>query len=107
VIGLRGPSASPWAEPALEAGAALLAGNGVLLSAGALPQRLRNVFLRAGVPGELIAPVPPGALDACRRVVDLPPPARRGTLLVLNGAPRAKVVEGAPWPAPCPGCSRR
>ena len=30
VIGLRGPSASPFAEPALEAAAALLAGNGVI-----------------------------------------------------------------------------
>jgi acyl-CoA reductase-like NAD-dependent aldehyde dehydrogenase len=99
VIGLRGPSASPWAEPALEAGAALLAGNGVLLSAGALGQRLRGVFLRAGVPGELIAPVPPDALEACRRVVDLPPPSRRGILLVLGGAPRAKVVEAAVWAA--------
>ena len=31
VIGLRGPSGSPWAEPALETAASLLAGNGVLL----------------------------------------------------------------------------
>ena len=52
VIGLRGPSASPWAEPALETAASLLAGNGVLL--GVPAQRLRNVFLRAGVPGELV-----------------------------------------------------
>jgi len=99
VIGLRGPSASPWAEPALKAGAALLAGNGVLLSAGALAQRLRAIFLRAGVPGELIAPVPSEALEACRRVVDLAPPSRRGMLLVLNGAPRDKVVEAAVWAA--------
>jgi acyl-CoA reductase-like NAD-dependent aldehyde dehydrogenase len=99
VVGLRGPSASPWAEPALEAGAALLAGNGVLVCGGALPQRLRGVFLRAGVPGELIAPVPADALEACRRVVDLPPPSRRGILLVLGGAPRAKVVEAAVWAA--------
>ena len=99
VIGLRGPAASPWAEPALEAGASLLAGNGVLLSAGALGQRLRGVFLRAGVPGELIALVPPDALEACRRVVDLKPPSRGGILLVLHGAPRAKVVEAAMWAA--------
>ena len=102
VIGLRGPSASPWAEPALEAGATLLAGNGVILAAGAplAAQRLRAVFLRAGVPGELLTVAPAGELAAvCRRVVDLPRPARRGTLLVLNGAPRAKVVEAAVWAA--------
>ena len=60
MIGLRGPSASPWAEPALEAAAALLAGNGVVLAAGAplAAQRLRAVFLRAGVPGELLTVVP-------------------------------------------------
>ena len=104
VIGLRGPSASPWAEPALEAAAALLAGNGVILAAGAplAAQRLRAVFLRAGVPGELITTMPePGAeLDGvCRRVVDLPRPARRGTLVVLEGAAKDKVVEAALWAA--------
>jgi acyl-CoA reductase-like NAD-dependent aldehyde dehydrogenase len=105
VIGLRGPSASPWAEPALEAAAALLAGNGVVLAAGAplAAQRLRAVFLRAGVPGELIITLPePGGpeLDGlCRRVVELPRPARRGTLVVLEGAPKAQVVEAALWAA--------
>ena len=90
VIGLRGPSASPWAEPALETAAALLAGNGVLL--GVPAQRLRNVFLRAGVPGELVAMSED--FDGAH-VLDLPRPDRRGTLLVLNGAPQAKVVEAA------------
>jgi len=104
VIGLRGPSASPWAEPALEAAAALLAGNGVILAAGAplAAQRLRTAFLRAGVPGELLTTVAapgPALEDACRRVIDLPPPARRGTLVVLDGAPKAQVVEAALWAA--------
>ena len=37
-------------------------------------------------------------LDAlCRRVIDLPRPGRRGTLLVLAGAPRERVVEAAVW----------
>ena len=60
VIGLRGPSASPWAEPALEAAAALLAGNAVILAAGAplAAQRLRQIFLRAGLPGELLTTRP-------------------------------------------------
>src|SRR3954464_2485897 len=60
VIGLRGPSASPFAEPGLEAAAALLAGNAVILAAGAplAAQRLRQIFLRAGLPGELLATAP-------------------------------------------------
>lgn len=98
VIGLRGPSASPFAEPALEAAAALLAGNGVIW-AGATPvaaQRLRAVFLRAGVPGELFTTADELG-DVCRRVVDLPPAGRRGTLLVVNGAPRERVLEAALW----------
>ena len=102
VIGLAGPSGSPWAEPALEAAAALLAGNGVLLTAGAplAAQRLRGVFLRAGLPGELITSAPAGDLEAvCRRVVELPPPARLGTLVVLEGAPRQPVVDAAVWAA--------
>ena len=104
VIGLRGPSASPWAEPALEAAAALLAGNAVILAAGAplAAQRLRQIFLRAGLPGELLttaAPPAAGLEAVCRRVADLPPPARLGTLLVLEGAPKDQLVEAALWAA--------
>jgi acyl-CoA reductase-like NAD-dependent aldehyde dehydrogenase len=107
VIGLRGPSASPWAEPALEAAAALLAGNGVVLTSDAplTAQRLRSVFLRAGVPGELLAVVPEASLDAgaldavCDRVVELPRPTRRGTLIVLEGAPLHAVVDAAVFAA--------
>jgi hypothetical protein len=104
VIGLRGPSASPWAEPALEAAAALLAGNAVILAAGAplAAQRLRRVFLRAGLPGELLTTsMPPGPEleHVCRRVHDLQPPARLGTLLVLEGAPKDQLVEAALWAA--------
>jgi acyl-CoA reductase-like NAD-dependent aldehyde dehydrogenase len=116
VLGLRGPSASPWVEPALEAASALLAGNAVILAAGAplSAQRLRGVFLRAGLPGELLAVVPAELVAAdkdasgavrdplaavCSRVVELARPARLGTLLVLDGAPRARVVDAALWAA--------
>src|SRR4051812_28052814 len=102
VIGLRGPSASPWAEPALEAAAALLAGNAVLRGAGAplAARRLRAIFLRAGLPGELLAIVPPDGLeDVCDRVAGLPRPTRRGLLLVLPGAPHHRVVEATLWAA--------
>lgn len=97
LVGVRGPSASPFAEPALEAAAALLAGNAVVLAA--VVPRLRAIFLRAGIPGELLTVAPEDAdLDlVCRRVVDLPRPGRRGMLLVLAGAPRERVVEAAVW----------
>ena len=101
-MGLRGPSASPWAEPALEAAAALLAGNAVLLGAAAplAARRLRAIFLRAGLPGELLAIAGDGPLDAvCDRVTGLPRPTRRGLLLVLPGAPHPRVVEAALWAA--------
>jgi len=100
VVGVTGPSASPWQEPALEAAAALLAGNGVLLSAAPplAAQRLRGVFLRAGIPGELIVPVA-DVSDVCDRVIALPPPTRMGTLLVLGGAPRPAVIDAAVWAA--------
>jgi acyl-CoA reductase-like NAD-dependent aldehyde dehydrogenase len=102
VIGLRGPAASPWAEPALEAAAAVLAGNAALLAGGPplVAQRLRAIFLRAGLPGELLALVAPDGLDAvCDRVIDLPRDTRRGLVLVLPGAPRRRVVEAALWAA--------
>ena len=100
VVGVRGPSASPWCEPVLETAASLLSGNAVLLAAGAAG-RVRGVFLRAGVPGELVTVIDAeGELEErCRRVVDLPPPNRLGTLLVLEGAPREQVIEAALWAA--------
>ena len=97
LVGVRGPSASPFAEPLLETAAALLAGNAVVLAA--VVPRLRAIFLRAGIPGELLMDAPEDTdLDAlCRRVIDLPRPGRRGMLLVLAGAPRERVVEAAVW----------
>ncbi|MDA0170656.1 aldehyde dehydrogenase family protein [Solirubrobacter taibaiensis] len=97
LVGVRGPSASPFAEPLLETAAALLAGNAVVLAA--VVPRLRAIFLRAGIPGELLMDAPEDTdLDTlCRRVIDLPRPGRRGMLLVLAGAPRERVVEAAVW----------
>ena len=48
-IAVRGGRASPWAEPVLETGAALLAGNAVVLSTP-LGERIRAAFERGGVP---------------------------------------------------------
>ena len=102
VIGLAGPSGSPWAEPALEAAAALLAGNGVLLTAGAplAAQRLRGVFLRAGLPGELITSAPgrrPGGGLPTRRRASAARPA--GHARGARGRAEAAVVDAAVWAA--------
>src|SRR5215210_8106248 len=58
-VAVRGGTASPWAEPVLETGAALLAGNAVVLSTP-MGERVRAAFERGGVAPELIALVPPG-----------------------------------------------
>jgi acyl-CoA reductase-like NAD-dependent aldehyde dehydrogenase len=121
VVGVRGRSASPWAEPLLESAASLLGGNAVLLAPAAplVGERIAAAFIRAGVPGELIAPIHgPGAdsivagpndvatghvivAGAARvdRVVDLGDDDAKATMLVLDGAPLAATVSGALWAA--------
>jgi acyl-CoA reductase-like NAD-dependent aldehyde dehydrogenase len=106
VVGLRGGAASPWREPLLEAAAALVAGNAVVLvpSARLAAAHLAGAFARAGVPEELVAvlhgPAAATALDdACDAVRDLDPPPGKGTMLVLAGAPVGPAVEGALWAA--------
>ena len=101
VVGVRGPSASPWREPVLETAAALLAGNAVICSARRWRQRPARDVPARGRAGRAADGRARGAdLDArCRRVIDLPRPNRLGTLLVLEGAPREQVVEAALWAA--------
>lgn len=103
VVGIRSGTASPWAEPALETAAAVLAGNGVVLAAptGA---RLAALFLRAGLPEGLVTAVEAGAgvedlRAACDRVVETEPAAPKATMLVLDGAPAERVIDGALWAA--------
>ncbi len=99
-IAVRGGRASPWAEPVLETGAALLAGNAVVLSTP-LGERIRAAFERGGVPPELIAVVAPDEdLSALAdRIVDTRPPEAKGTMVVLDGAPLERTVTGALWAA--------
>jgi acyl-CoA reductase-like NAD-dependent aldehyde dehydrogenase len=103
VVGIRGGAGSPWAEPALEAAAALLAGNGVLLapSDAEVGQRLVSVFGRAGIPDGLVQVVAPDAplQEACAAVTDLEPPVGKTTMVVLEGAPLGRTVAGALWGA--------
>jgi acyl-CoA reductase-like NAD-dependent aldehyde dehydrogenase len=106
VVGVRSGTASPWQESALEVGAALLAGNGVVLapSADLAARRLAAAFERAGVPDGLVQVVhgseAAAALgDHCARVVDGEPAGRKGTMLILAGAPPEQTVPGALWAA--------
>ena len=100
VVGVRGGRASPWAGPVLETGAALLAGNAVVLSAP-LGDRVRAAFERGGVPPELIALADPeeDLTARCATVIDTRPPQHKGTMLVLDGAPLERAVTGALWAA--------
>ena len=86
VVGVRGGSASPWAEPVLETGAALLAGNGVIL-ASPISEPIRAAFERGGVPLELIAAVAPGEdLGALAPASSTRArPRQKGAMLVLDG----------------------
>jgi acyl-CoA reductase-like NAD-dependent aldehyde dehydrogenase len=100
VVGVRGGRASPWAEPVLETGAALLAGNAVVLSTP-LGERVRAAFERGRVPPELIALA--GSQEnlaaRCDKLIDTRPPRTKGTMLVLDGAPLERTVTGALWAA--------
>ena len=100
IVGVRGGRASPWAEPVLETGAALLAGNAVVLSTP-LAERIRAAFERGGVPPELITVVAADEDLAARtdRIVDTRPPDRKGTIVVLDDAPLDRTVSGALWAA--------
>jgi acyl-CoA reductase-like NAD-dependent aldehyde dehydrogenase len=101
VVAVCGRNASPWAEPLLESAASLLAGNAVLLvpAAPLAGERIAAAFIRAGVPGELIAVMHGGDLEGLDRVVDLGADDAKATMLVLDGAPLDATVTGALWAA--------
>src|SRR4051794_6840135 len=99
-VAIRGGRSSPWAEPVLETGAALLAGNAVVL-ATPMGDRVRRAFERGGVPLELIALAEPEEdLSALAdHVVDTRPVREKGTMLVLDRAPLDRAATGALWAA--------
>ena len=106
VVGILGGAASAWTEPALEVGAALLAGNAAILvpAAPLAGERLRAAFLRGGIPEELLAVAhgedAAAALpDACARVVSVPAPSAKGAMLVLERAAVERVTAAALWAA--------
>jgi acyl-CoA reductase-like NAD-dependent aldehyde dehydrogenase len=105
VAGIRGGLGSPWAEPALEVVAALLAGNGVVFSSpvAGLGERLVGVLGRAGLPDGLVQVVD-GAADedldaACDRATAIGLTGPRGAMLVLDGAPLDAAAAAALWAA--------
>ncbi len=101
VVGVHVRDGSAWAGPLLEVAAALLAGNAVLLAPAAprAAARMQNAFIRSGLPEELFQLVGEDELEPAARVITLDPPAAKGTMLVLDGAPLDRVVDGAVWAA--------
>ena len=97
-VGIVVRDGSVWAGPLLEAAAALLAGNAVRLEAAAprAAARMQHAFARAGLPDGLFATGGAGDLE---HVVALEPPAAKGTMLLLEGAPLDRAVTGALWAA--------
>lgn len=101
VVGILGGTASPWGEPALEVAAAVLAGNGVVLASPAA-DALVALMARAGIPEGLVAPVDArtslAELEAaCDRAWDTEPEGPKASVLVLDGAPVERAVDGALW----------
>lgn len=102
VVGIRGGAGSPWAEGVLEAAAALLAGNGVVLApaAEAAGRRFVAALGRAGLPDGLLEVVAADApLADCDAIVETGAPGPKGTMLVLEGAPLDQTASGALWAA--------
>src|SRR5918998_292531 len=89
------------ATPLLESAAALLAGNAVALAPAAprAAARMQQAFARAGLPEELLTLTDAAGLAQLEHVVGLDPPAAKGTMLVLDGAPLDRAVSGALWAA--------
>ena len=106
VVGVLAGPTSPWTEPLLEVAAALLAGNGVVFipAAPLAGERVRQLFLRAGVPDDLLAiahgPHAEAELeDATARIVSVASSPARAAMLVLGGAPLEQVAAAALWAA--------
>jgi acyl-CoA reductase-like NAD-dependent aldehyde dehydrogenase len=104
VLGVRGASGAPFAEPLAVLGAALLAGNGAILApaadAGGAAERIVGVVARAGIPEGLVRI---GPTEGCPAIIDLAGgPAGPDAMLVLADANVAHAVDGALWGA-CAG----
>jgi acyl-CoA reductase-like NAD-dependent aldehyde dehydrogenase len=105
VVGIRGVRGAPFAEPLATVGAALLAGNGVVLAPGpdavAAGGRLAGVLARAGLPEGLVR-VGNVSLARCARVLEEGAgPRGADAMIVLADANLRHAAEGALWGACC------
>ena len=107
VVGIRGASGAPFALPLATVGAALLAGNGVILApalgATLAAERLAGVLTRAGLPEGLVRIAGEDGLRGCARLLDLGGgPNGPDSMIVLDDAKLGNAVAGALWAA-CAG----
>jgi acyl-CoA reductase-like NAD-dependent aldehyde dehydrogenase len=105
VVGIRGTRGAPFAEPLAMVGAALLAGNGVVLAPGpdaaAAAVRLARVLARAGLPEGLVR-VGNVSLARCARVLEEGAgPRGADAMIVLADADLSHAAAGALWGACC------
>ena len=109
VVGIRGAAGAPFALPLTTVGAALLAGNGVIVApapgAAAAAERVARVLARAGLPEGLVR-VADDSLEGCARLLELGggldgPDA----MIVLADANLEHAIEGALWAA-CAGAGQ-
>jgi acyl-CoA reductase-like NAD-dependent aldehyde dehydrogenase len=109
VVGIRGTRGAPFGLPLSTIGAALLAGNGVILAQGAggtlAGQRLAGVLTRAGLPEGLVR-VAEDSLAGCARLLDLGAgPHGPDAMIVLADANLPHAIDGALWAA-CAGAGQ-
>jgi len=109
VVGIRGARGAPFAQPLATVGAALLAGNGVVLAPGAdaagAGARLAAVLARAGLPEGLVH-VGNVSLARCARVLEEGAgPAGADAMIVLADASVRHAADGALWGA-CAGAGQ-
>ena len=111
VVAIRSGAGSPFADPLTAAGAALLAGNGVILrpatGAAIAANRLIGVLARAGLPEGLVrTAASEERLIGADRVLDLAGGARGpDAMIVLADANLRRAVDGALWAA-CAGAGQ-
>jgi succinate-semialdehyde dehydrogenase/glutarate-semialdehyde dehydrogenase len=109
VIGIRGAGAAPFALPLAAVGAALLAGNGVIMAPARgttiAGKRLAGVLSRAGLPEGLVR-VTEDTLEGCAGVLELAAgPRGPDAMIVLADANLPRAIDGALWAA-CAGAGQ-
>jgi acyl-CoA reductase-like NAD-dependent aldehyde dehydrogenase len=110
VVAIRGAASAPFALPLTTVGAALLAGNGVIIApapgTGRAAERIAGVLARAGLPEGLVRVAFEDSLAGSARLLDLGGgPGGPDAMIVLADAKLAHAVDGALWAA-CAGAGQ-